>query len=110
MIDAVAEEGQLSQIGRSAGQALSDPTVSAIARTALPIAGGALGTVIGGPVGTALGTQLGTLAAGALPPQQVPRPPAAPRPGVIPAPPAPARAPRHHRWPAGLQPQPRRWY
>lgn len=80
----------LSQIGRSAGQALSDPTVSAIARTALPIAGGALGTVIGGPVGTALGTQLGSLAAGALPTQPAPRAPAAPRPGVVLAPPAAA--------------------
>jgi hypothetical protein len=57
----------LNQIGRSAGQIVADPTFGAIARTALPIAGGALGTVIGGPIGTALGTQLGTVAAGALP-------------------------------------------
>ncbi|KGN39943.1 hypothetical protein [Knoellia aerolata] len=70
----------LNQIGRSAGQALSDPTVTAIAKTALPVAGGALGTVIGGPVGTALGSQLGTVAAGAL---------AAPAPRGVPASKAP---------------------
>ncbi len=57
----------LNQIARTAGQALSDPRVASIAKTALPIAGGALGTVIGGPVGTALGGQLGTIAANALP-------------------------------------------
>ncbi|MFI5893995.1 hypothetical protein ACIA5D_28235 [Actinoplanes sp. NPDC051513] len=64
----------LNQIGHSAGQLLSDPAVASVVRTAAPIAGGALGTVIGGPVGTALGTQLGTLAAGALPAAAVPRP------------------------------------
>lgn len=57
----------LSQIARSAGSALTSPGVAAIARTAIPIAGGALGTVIGGPVGTALGGQLGAIAANALP-------------------------------------------
>lgn len=64
----------LKQIERGAGQALSDPTFGQIARTALPIAGGAVGTVIGGPVGTALGSRLGTAAAGALPAAPIPRP------------------------------------
>lgn len=79
----------INQIGKSAGQVLSDPTFGAIARTALPIAGGALGTVIGGPVGTGLGSQLGNLAAGALPTRAVTRPPvlmAAPA-AAVPAPP-----------------------
>ena len=72
----------INQIGKSAGSVLSDPTFGAIARTALPIAGGALGTVIGGPVGTALGTQIGSIAAGALPARAAPRQPLTP----IPAP------------------------
>jgi hypothetical protein len=64
-------------------------------RTAAPIAGGALGTVIGGPVGAALGSQLGNLAASALPAPPAPRPvpaarPATPPPVPVPAPPAPA--------------------
>jgi hypothetical protein len=66
----------LNQIGSSASKLLSDPTVGAIARTALPVAGAALGTAIGGPAGTALGSQLGTVAAGALPNRPPPRPPA----------------------------------
>ncbi|MBL8930513.1 MAG: hypothetical protein JNL54_10355 [Kineosporiaceae bacterium] len=64
----------LRQIGGGAGQVLANPAVSQIARTALPTATGALGTVIGGPVGTALGTRLGSLAAGALTRQGAPRP------------------------------------
>ena len=89
----------LNQIGRGAGQVFSDPTFASIARTALPIAGGALGTVIGGPVGTALGSQLGTIAANALPPPPAARPPgrpSVPGPGVVlpglPVAPAPAAA------------------
>jgi len=66
--------GALSQIGKSAGQLLSDPAVASVVRSVAPVAGGALGTVIGGPVGTALGTQLGTIAAGALPVRPAPRP------------------------------------
>jgi hypothetical protein len=54
-------------IGRSASQVVTDPTFSKIARTALPVAGGAVGTVIGGPAGTALGSNLGTVVAGAMP-------------------------------------------
>lgn len=79
----------LSQIGKSASQLASDPAFIQIARTAAPIAGGALGTVIGGPVGTALGSQLGTLAANALPARAAP-PSAAAKPVV--AAPAPSAA------------------
>jgi hypothetical protein len=85
----------LNQIGRGLSRALSDPTVAAVARTALPIAGGALGTVIGGPVGTALGSQLGTMVAGALPghpaPSGMPARPGIPTP-PIPTPPIAAPA------------------
>lgn len=77
----------LNQIGSGASAALSNPLVGQIARTALPIAGGAAGTLIGGPAGTAVGGALGQAAAKALPsgapsapkaPRPVERPPAAP--------------------------------
>lgn len=84
----------LRQIGNSASKLASDPAFAQIVRTAAPIAGGALGTVIGGPVGTALGSQLGNLAARALPA------PAAPRP----APPAPSAPPAVAAPPAGATP------
>jgi hypothetical protein len=80
----------LGQISKSASKLMSDPTFAQIVRTAAPIAGGALGTVIGGPVGTALGTQLGSLAAQALPAPAAPPPPA--RPPAPPAPPPPPPA------------------
>jgi hypothetical protein len=81
----------LNQIGKGAGQLISDPTFAAVAQTALPILGGAAGTMIGGPVGTALGSKLGSLAASALPTR--PSAPQAPAPQA-PAPQAPApRAP-----------------
>ena len=91
----------LSQIGKSASKLAADPAFAQIVRTAAPIAGGALGTVIGGPVGTALGSQLGNLAASALPAPPAPRPvpaaaPAPPPPVPVPAPPvrtAPPPAP-----------------
>jgi hypothetical protein len=57
----------LDRIGKSASRLTSDPTFIQIARTAAPIAGGALGTMVGGPVGTALGSKLGSLAVSALP-------------------------------------------
>jgi hypothetical protein len=79
----------LRQIGKSASKLASDPTFAQIVRTAAPIAGGALGTVIGGPIGTALGTQLGNLAAQALPAPAAPSP-APPAPQTPAAPPAPA--------------------
>jgi hypothetical protein len=82
----------LGAMTRSASKLAADPAFAQIVRTAAPIAGGALGTVIGGPVGTALGSQLGNLAASALP---APRPgpaaaPAPPPPGPAAAQPAPA--------------------
>jgi hypothetical protein len=75
----------LQQISKGAGQALSDPVVGQIVRTALPIVGGAAGTVIGGPLGTALGSSLGTAAAAALPGGKPMRP-------TTPAPTPPASA------------------
>lgn len=48
-------------IGKTLGGALKG-----IAKKALPIAGGALGTFFGGPVGTALGSSLGSMAGSAL--------------------------------------------
>jgi hypothetical protein len=85
----------LNQIGKGAGQVFSDPTFQSIARTALPIAGGALGTVVGGPVGTALGSQLGTVAANALPGRPPARPPSRPptHPPVVPGQVVPAGTP-----------------
>lgn len=72
----------LSQIQRGAGQVLKDPTFGQIARGALPVLGGAVGTVVGGPAGTALGSSLGQAAAGALPAGRQQRPTAAPAPAV----------------------------
>jgi hypothetical protein len=89
----------LSQIGRSASRLASDPTFVQIARTAAPIAGGALGTMVGGPIGTALGTQLGNMAVSALPAPAPPRvapapaPPRAPVAAPVPAPAAPPAPP-----------------
>jgi hypothetical protein len=83
----------LSQIGKSASRLASDPAFAQIVRTAAPIAGGALGTVIGGPVGTALGSKLGSLAASALPappaPARAPVPPAPVPPAPVPPAPVP---------------------
>lgn len=57
----------LSQIEKGAAQALADPTVGQVVGTALPIAGGAVGTYFGGPAGMAVGASLGSAAAKALP-------------------------------------------
>lgn len=57
----------LRQIGKGASQAVADPLVGQVVRTALPIAGGAVGTLVGGPAGTAVGGALGSAAAKALP-------------------------------------------
>jgi len=90
----------LSQIGKSAGQLASDPTFASIARTVAPIAGGALGSVIGGPAGTALGSKFGALAVSALPaPRPAPARPSAPPPSA-PPPPAPAVLPAPPALPA----------
>jgi hypothetical protein len=56
----------LTQLGAGAGAALANPVVGQVAKTALPVGAGALGTLIGGPAGTAIGSRLCTLAAGAL--------------------------------------------
>ena len=64
----------LNQIGKSASQVVSDPAFVSVARTALPVLGGAAGTLIGGPAGTALGGKLGSLAASALPARPTPAP------------------------------------
>ena len=56
----------LKQIQRTAGTVVSDPAFGRLAGTALPVASGALGTLIGGPAGTAVGSRLGSAAASAL--------------------------------------------
>jgi hypothetical protein len=94
----------LRQIGKSASKLAADPTFAQIVRTAAPIAGGALGTVIGGPVGAALGTQLGSLAAQALPTPAAPAAPPPAPPSV--APPVPAAPPLVTPAPALVAPPP----
>jgi hypothetical protein len=84
----------LNQIGKGAGQLISDPTFQAVARTALPAVAGIAGGAIGGPLGAAVGSQLGNLAVSALParPAAAPPAPSAPRPAAAPlaaVPPAP---------------------
>jgi len=68
----------LKQIGKAGKTVLSDPTVGQIARTALPIAGTAIGTIYGGPVGAALGGKLGSLAGSAFTGGQPPATPHTP--------------------------------
>lgn len=75
----------LKQIEQGANQVFSDPTVSQIARTALPLAGKAVGTFFGGPLGAAVGGQLGTAVAGALPAPRQSGPPQRPAPAPTPA-------------------------
>lgn len=86
----------ISSIGRSAGSLLSDPTVASLAKTALPVAGGAVGTAVGGPLGTVVGNRLGGMAAGAIPTRTPtapgPRPMVATTVPVLPAPAATAVA------------------
>jgi hypothetical protein len=76
----------LDRIGKGASQLISDPTFAAVAQTALPILGGAAGTMIGGPIGTALGGKLGSLAASALPTRPGPAQPTAQPVAAAPAP------------------------
>jgi hypothetical protein len=94
----------LNQIGKSAGRLASDPAFIQVVRTAAPIAGGALGTLVGGPVGTALGSQLGNLAAKALPAGAAPPPVAAAPVVAAPAPTAAAASPAVIPAPAAGQP------
>ena len=106
----------LDRIGKGSSQLISDPAFVSVARTALPVLGGAAGTMVGGTLGTAVGGKLGSLAASALPARPTPAPvtarpaAAAPAPGVpasasqsvvaAPAPRAAANAP------PGVPPQP----
>jgi hypothetical protein len=60
----------LQQAGKSARRVLEDPALARIAKTALPLAGGALG----GPAGMALGSGLGNVAAQALAAPAMPPP------------------------------------
>jgi hypothetical protein len=74
----------LRQIEQGAAKVFSDPAVGQIARAALPIAGGAVGTLIGGPAGTALGSTLGTAAARAFSVGGTAGPPSPPVPTAAP--------------------------
>jgi len=63
----------ISSAGKALGGIVKGPigktlggVLKGLAKKALPIAGGALGTFFGGPVGTALGGQLGSMAGSAL--------------------------------------------
>jgi hypothetical protein len=86
----------LRQIEKGASRTLADPWVGQLARSALPVAGGAVGTALGGPVGTGAGSALGNAVAKALPAGARPGTPAAARtaipahPGISPAAPVPA--------------------
>jgi hypothetical protein len=84
----------LGGIVNTAKKVVSDPTFAQVVRTAAPIAGGAVGTLFGGPLGGALGSKLGNLAAQALPAPAAPPAPRIPQafaaPGPAPsAPPSP---------------------
>lgn len=61
-------ENFFKDLARGAGKAFSavGKHLPAIAQTALPIAGGVVGTVFGGPLGGMVGSQLGQLAGGAV--------------------------------------------
>jgi hypothetical protein len=65
----------LSQVSKTGQQVLKDPTVGQIAKTVLPTAGAAVGTIFGGPLGTAVGSQLGKTAAQAFSGKPKPAPP-----------------------------------
>jgi uncharacterized protein (DUF697 family) len=65
--------GLISSAGKALGGIIKGPigktlggALKGLAKKALPIAGGALGTFFGGPVGTAIGGQLGSMAGSAL--------------------------------------------
>ena len=70
--EAINFASALDRIGTSASELASDPTVAAVAGAALPVLGGAAGTLGSGPAGTATGTMLGGLAASALPASAAP--------------------------------------
>jgi uncharacterized protein (DUF697 family) len=63
----------IKKAGRAVGGIVKSPLVQSIggvlkraAKVALPIAGGALGTLVGGPIGTSIGSSLGSMAGNAL--------------------------------------------
>src|SRR5690348_10498253 len=104
--EAINFASALNRIGKSAGQLISDPTFVSIAQTALPVLGGAAGTLVGGPVGTALGGQLGSLAASALPTRPAPPSAAAQPVAAAPVPAQPAVAAPAPSAPAVTPPSP----
>ncbi|HLX09204.1 MAG TPA: hypothetical protein VKY89_15230 [Thermoanaerobaculia bacterium] len=57
----VAGKVMQSPVGKALG-----PILKKVAKTALPIVGGALGTFVGGPAGSALGSKLGSAASNLL--------------------------------------------
>jgi len=59
----------ISKAGKAIGGIVKGPVGKALGgvlKTALPIAGGALGTFFGGPIGTSIGSSLGSMAGKAL--------------------------------------------
>jgi hypothetical protein len=84
--EAINFASALDRIGTSASELASDPTVAAVAGAALPVLGGAAGTLASGPAGTAAGTMLGGLAASALPASAAPPAAGATPVGAAPAP------------------------
>jgi hypothetical protein len=63
----------IKKVGSAVGTAVRSPigraiggTLKGVLRTALPVAGGALGTFVGGPLGTAIGSNLASMAGSAL--------------------------------------------
>ncbi|WP_066370352.1 hypothetical protein [Herbidospora mongoliensis] len=65
--EALSLGSALSRIEKGAAQTLAIPAFGQLAKTSLPIAGGALGTAIGGPGGTVAGQGLGKVVANSLP-------------------------------------------
>jgi hypothetical protein len=63
----------IRKVGSAVGTVVSSPigraiggTLKGVIKTALPVAGGALGTFVGGPLGTAIGSNLASAAGSAL--------------------------------------------
>jgi hypothetical protein len=67
--EAVHLGSALQQIGQRASTLADDQRTRSFAASALPVAGGAVGTLVGGPAGTAVGSALGSAAAKALGPR-----------------------------------------
>ncbi|HEV2772468.1 MAG TPA: hypothetical protein VGV57_06515 [Thermoleophilaceae bacterium] len=64
--EAINFTSALRQVEKGTARTLQHPAVAQLAKTGLPLAGGAVGTLVGGPVGTAVGSGLGGAAAKAL--------------------------------------------